>query len=486
MQHNRPFYEKKISVILLYNNHRGKLSFLLPKWIEQTYTNFQIIIVDQKSKNNPFINIKNILKRYGWSYTINEIHPDVKLAYLREEDDNLSYDKLIGKTIDKINSDIICLPGNSIPYPFYLDIAMLNLEANEILKCGSDIIYNKNISPSDIKTVKTKNLISSELIINSIDNPIPRCTVFIPVMDRTNDIKQTLPHWFAQMYSNYQIVIIDYSSSDNLRETVETICKENQKTFSNQPRSNTDLVYMRIDGMKYFNISHAYNWAIKQIETDIVLTVCADSVPWDYYLTSCANIVKNGDKISQIHWGLHALTKENWIKLNGHQEFIVGWGGEDDDFRLRAIEMGLNPVHLPSKLVYQIPQDHIEKAVKRQVKDLSESSLTNITRFNIYRSKHGFVGNYGQPIGGEQPIEYQPDQPLELPKRLWCFQSDMNPTSLPDGILYDEEFKLFYKISSQTFDCRQYTEKFWHFYIDSEVDLKKYLSKINSLDTIMS
>ena len=194
----------------------------------------------------------------------------------------------------------------------------------------------------------------------------------------------------------------------------------------------------------------------------------------------CANLV-NESHFTQIHWGLHGITYENWKKLNGHQEFIAGWGAEDCDFRLRAIMMGLKPVYLDRKYVYQIPQGHVEKATNRKIKDISESSLINQTRFLHYRESQGYVGNYSKDIGSEYPIEFVSlNEDNSPPQRMWCFRSNsIDKYNPPDELIYSKEFDMFYIISQELIDCKKYVDgPFWHFYISGTSDIDKYLFQI--------
>jgi len=311
------------------------------------------------------------------------------------------------------------------------------------------------------------------------------CGVFIPCMNRNDDIAENLPHWINQIYQNKKIVIIDYNSSVPVFESVKKICETLKKKLSyNTDHPEADVVVYRMDGYEFFNISHAYNYAIKKTECDIVCTVCGDSSPWDYYLNICMNLVKD-DNILQFHWGLHTITKSNWRRLNGHQEFLYGWGAEDDDFRLRAQMMDLRLLILPKHIVYHKEQTAEDKARYRKVQSITESSLLNTQMFSVYRAKHGFVGNYNLPIGESNPVKFVPAGEEKMVHFWGCKCPEKGIEAAQEPIKYHETFKVFYICSPETVDWHLITDgkKFEcvDFFINKNESLDKYLYQVSIL-----
>ena len=463
-QNNRPFYGKKICIIIPDANKLFTIR-CLPRWLEQIYENLQIIIVNN-SNYNLYSDIKKILTRYALDIYYKEIPENAKIGIV----DTLE------EAFEQTNAEVISIcPSDCAPLPYYSEIIMSALEKDCMIKCGKSSSYPSNFIDSNSSiTIK----INDYFLYTSNETEMPRCAIFIPVMNREENFIKTFPNWLQQTYQNLQIVIIDYNSDTSLENSVTSICKEYQKTLSyNVSDYNSDVILFRLENLEFFNISHAYNYAISRIETDVVSLACADSVPWDFYIDLCMNMI-NEENLIQIHWGLHTITKNNWKKLNGHQEFIVGWGAEDDDFRIRATLMGLKVKILHNKFVFQIPQTREEKVNKRQIQDLSESSLTNQARFNQYIAVNGYVGNYEENIGQEKPIEYKLKQFLEKTTRLLCFKSDKLDKKNPNhGFLYNEEFDLFYIITDAEINCEEYTSgPYWHYYVQKDsLNIEKYL-----------
>lgn len=440
----------------------------LPRWLEQTYPNCQIILLDS---NSTYANTAIIAKRHGLQITKNEIN-DNKIIYF----DNSTNMK---ELLLSLKTDMVLMTDtNTCPLPYFADILMCKAEKETPVKCGNSVAIGR--VDDKFQPPYNHTGIDESLLYPVKNQYVKKVSIIIPVMDRLDNLVASAEAVFSQTYPHIQIVIVDYSSRVPIQNSVQSLCTKYSKTFSTDPKSNANVILLRINNLKYFNISHAYNYAISQLNTDIISLLCADSVPWDFYIETCVNLLTDTNLV-QSHWGLHTITYGNWKKLNGHQEFITGWGSEDDDFRIRANLMGLDINIVPSKFVYQIKQDDSYKTTNRQIKNLSESSLTNAARFRQYIATHGFVANYSLPIGKEEPIQYQSTVPVELPLRLWIFRNpELDNNNLSADIKYDTEFNLHYKITREDFDCHPYCNKFDNFYIESDADIRKYFDMVQT------
>jgi len=307
-----------------------------------------------------------------------------------------------------------------------------------------------------------------------------RCTVIIPCMNREDHLIGSIPQWLEQTYHNMQLVIVDYSSARLLADKVfESTNKYGASFLYNYYNAETDVVLLRIDNQQYFNLAHAYNYAVTRIESTVVSLACADSCPFDYYLDVCLNMLEENCLV-QIHQGLFTLNRSLYLKLNGFQEFGVGWGAEEDDFRQRAHISGARIVSLPKHLVYQIPNNRQEKEQNRYVKDIFESARMNHGRFRQYISKFGYKGNYGEPIGQNQPVEFKFMEPNESVCLNWA-QFVKNPDTMPDNVIHHKELNIYYTksnmISWQTYAQENQLEivKTGSILVDENDDLDRIL-----------
>lgn len=374
------------------------LIYTLPRWLEQTYLHTQIIILDTHNKYHQVFEICNRHQK-----KIDIVDP-CEIPNKTTDCLYLSTDLEI-KNVG-LNDDVVVILTDSktLPSPYFVDIALLNIKKTMVKN------WNYCLVGSAFAFKLKDNIENKEsTIITQIQKQesVKKCTVYIPCMNREEHIVETLPMWINQKYNNTRIVVIDYSSAGGLEDIVTKIAHDHKRSFcvyDETKNNDADIILIKIPGMKYFNISHAYNYAIKRISTDIICTVCGDSCPRDYYLDMVCSLVDKNTLV-QCWWGLHTITYDNWKRLNGHQEFIVGWGAEDDDFRYRAKLLGLTVAKIPDYFIFQIPQKIQEKGRYRQIVDSSVSADINSNRFHNYIAQHGPVANYGKDIGGDQPIE---------------------------------------------------------------------------------
>lgn len=455
MKHNRPFYGKEVTVIIQDIN-KSFLIHKFPRWLEQTYQQRSFLIIGPP---NLYFDTKRICKRYGIETTFGEEYQNSKCHFMPSLP---SLDRIETEVISTANADCF-------PVAYYLDIAMMAID------------YERDVICSEFKTKSKSNPSQSIILHPSLlgltDGSEKKCCVYIPVMNREKNISESFEGWISQTYSNTQIVIIDYSSTVPLTNLLVDLTDKYKKTLSADPNSDADVILIRVEDQNFFNISHAYNYAVQRTKSDVLCFVCADSVPWDFYIELCMNLV-NDNNLLQLHWGIHTITRSNWEKLNGHQEFIVGWGAEDDDFRIRAEISGLTTLHLPSQIVFQIPQNAQDKGKNRMIKDISESAMTNMARFQQYNAKFGCVANYGEEIGRETPIKYRPIESVEKPLRLYCFEEKyVGQVKLTEDIKYHKEFKMYYILTRSEL-VEKLSIPHYHFFVYSEMDIDKYLNTI--------
>lgn len=553
MLYNRPYINKKVTVIIPCKNRDLSLFQVLPHWFCQI-KKAQIVIVDYDSRSSLYTLVREICNRHKRSLAYDQHHSDADCVILPLKNKvffNMSH--AINYAITKTTSDVISIAGcESLPAPYYLEIAcniiddytftrcirgrltyprrMIekingypelmeywggedDLVAYQMVRQGArcvdmDYLMVRNMQTanfhdpipgySNIETSLTKhfseqdpsiefrnNLIANKLegvkknkqavaryirdygndcinnygqhyggeepvllnqksattvidVLPEVPRPFvnnrnvnKRCAVIIAVGNRLDNIRTTLPMWLLQLYQNKQIVIIDYSSDEEIKFAIENICEGHKMSVSyNEFRHDADVVLFRVEKQKYFNISHAYNYAVSRIEADVLSFVCADTCPVDYYLDLVMHAVDD-ESIIQMWWGLLTISYENWKKLNGHQEFNVGWGAEDTDFKDRALMIGLSLVHFSENYAFHIPQDPSFKGSYRQIKDIYHSNAINTARFAMYRAIIGYVGNYNKPIGQEVPIEYMGEE-KELHELHVFDYIDVDPRLLPE------------------------------------------------------
>lgn len=432
MIHNRPFVSSQCLVVIE-SNDDSEVFWNLGKWFEQIIPATKVVI---RSRFSSYLynRIRIICERYKKSFGTTF------------DNDCVLLDREI---IEEFDYCIMC-SSSVIPAPYAIDIVSNVLSKEKLYKLSNECFASSKIDDinDSLANLNKKEYTKIDNLITNTDKELnKKVSVFIPCMNRVESIKSSLPQWITQIYKNKQIVLIDYSSEIPIEQEVKNICDNYKVSLSVNQYNNSDVILFRIDNQKYFNISHAYNYAISRVKTDIICTVCADSCPRDYYLEIVSNLVDDKSLV-QCWWGLHTITYDNWKKLNGHQEFIVGWGGEDDDFRYRAKLMGLEIKIIPNYYIYEITQDENKKGLYREVKDIHLSSQINTSRFDNYLSEYGFQGNYGEEIGKENTVQYRKTSGKHI-KVFYCqFYKDV-VIEENENINYNEELKLYYVILNE-------------------------------------
>jgi len=470
---NCPFYNKKTTVVIPCNSEIQNLPHVLPSWFFQIDNKAQVVIVDFSEKSSASI-IKTVCDRNQKTFSM-YLDSDCDCVYYKmpfcSSDDN------IGPIINNIETDVLVVADSStIPKAYTLDMAFSILDQNNFLVSKSSIFLPKQQDLFLIEGQSAKEIVESlsnyllkkgKKRIEKIELEVgyglsgKKCSIFMPCMGREEYAKQSVPQWLSQIYPNIQFVFIDYSSNENMEPFLSGLCSEYGLKFCVFDESydqDCDVVLIRVNGMKFFNISHAYNYAIKRIKPEIVCAVCCDSCPRDYFIELAMSVV-NHETLVQCWWGIDVLTYKNWEKLNGHQEFIAGWGGEDDDFRERAVLMGLKLCILPRRLLYHIPQHITEKTKNRQVQDLRLSSHINMTRFLDYRAKFGYCGNYRLETGKDEPISFLGEDEKTVQIACCTFEDKLPIADFPECVQYDDETGVFHVVLS---DNKNLEWGIWH------------------------
>ncbi|OQD42714.1 hypothetical protein BUL40_09335 [Croceivirga radicis] len=177
------------------------------------------------------------------------------------------------------------------------------------------------------------------------------CTV---CMNRLSFLKQTLPKNIEDnlSYGNVEFVVLNYNSKDGMDEWIRREMKDYMDSGV--------LKYIWTRKPKYFLMSHSKNVAHKNASGDIVCNVDADNFIGrgfaEYINTSFlenANVYMAGDILTSDKGGFGriCMTKSDFVKLQGYDENMKGYGFEDHDMRNRLELLGrkvkiINKAHL--------------------------------------------------------------------------------------------------------------------------------------------
>lgn len=168
--------------------------------------------------------------------------------------------------------------------------------------------------------------------------------------NRRHHIEQTWPTWSIQTNNQYEIIIVDYNTDDDL------------STFFSKFKHPITTKHLRCDGVSGFSISHARNIGSKVATNDWLCFIDIDTfmdfnfVEWIierinntkdcFYLAA----EDSGVRKDIINGGLIVVNKKDHSRIFGFNENLQGWGYEDIDYKIRLEKLGLWRIHIPNSI----------------------------------------------------------------------------------------------------------------------------------------
>ena len=187
---------------------------------------------------------------------------------------------------------------------------------------------------------------------------------FITVcMGRLHHLKQTLPRNIEDTADiDREFIILNYNSKDRMNEYL-------WNHFQKEIKEGLIKLY-HTSTPRYFRTSHSRNMASKQATGDILLILDCDNFlvegfsEWviEAFTENIDSVCSHrSDRINSVG-GKIAISSDNFIKMRGYNEKFKGWGFEDVDLIIRAIEFdGLTPKRIPVEFMEAILHTNEER-----------------------------------------------------------------------------------------------------------------------------
>jgi predicted glycosyltransferase involved in capsule biosynthesis len=201
-------------------------------------------------------------------------------------------------------------------------------------------------------------------------------SIALSVMNRTDRILQCLLSWYDHSIFN-DIILVDWSSSPPVIEN---------KQIKNFVSSKNNIRIIRVDNEKYFSQPAAYNIAINNCKNDYILKLDIDHILIDdNFPIILENITKNldnsfycGEDSTPEHFGIVFFSKRLFDSVNGYDERLTGWGGDDNDiyFRMSKINTKIMMTKIPD-YIYHNPHDDNLRVANYEIKNKWESLEKN-------------------------------------------------------------------------------------------------------------
>jgi hypothetical protein len=220
-------------------------------------------------------------------------------------------------------------------------------------------------------------------------------------MNRLEHIREGLPYSLKNLGPDAELVLLDYNSTDRLKEYILSTHLEDLK----QKR----LVYLRTTEPQYFLHSHSRNVLALAARGPILCVLDADNCLMEGF---SAHLIESFNKFGPQSIGIcetnlpchgrMAVLRENWLKIRGFNEAMMGWGWEDNDFRARALKLPLKPFILDSDLMTKVIKHGSSERIQCLPPEFKSYSTTNEKNKQIHLAhmQRGVITvNEGKPWG---------------------------------------------------------------------------------------
>ena len=226
----------------------------------------------------------------------------------------------------------------------------------------------------------------------------PLVSICIPAMNRTDDLRQIMPHLIlaANASPPVEIVIVDYSSSDGLGEFVQHV------QASGMLNGGSLLTYSRYEGRDTYHMAHARNLSVKASHGDYVLISSSDIVITAAYLDAIRAQIAQGcvwTYPAQRYKGVICVRRDEFEAAGGFDERFEWYGKEDKDLHQRLLRRGAQAGTVTAALSV-IPTPWEKK--KRNYRGHPSRSEMHRATLEIYRENCAagvLVANEGQEWG---------------------------------------------------------------------------------------
>lgn len=234
---------------------------------------------------------------------------------------------------------------------------------------------------------------SSEILMDYIEDLIPKCKFKIKHVyqeDRGFRLSKSRNNGVRASEGDYLIFLDQDVVFEN--EFIKEISGnlEKDKILMSRPYMATNEETEKIQ--KLINEGKEYEFILKELKNEAMV----NKMEKLYKKDRCRSFLhklklkKRGAKIVGLFF---ALSKENYIKVNGFDENYEGWGREDDDFGNRLFKMGVSskPIKFTKNIIHMYhPFDPTKKESAND--EYYEKRKKEISK-NNYRCKYGYDEN---------------------------------------------------------------------------------------------
>ncbi|MCC7225365.1 MAG: glycosyltransferase [Burkholderiaceae bacterium] len=185
-----------------------------------------------------------------------------------------------------------------------------------------------------------------------------RIAFVVTCKGRLHHLRQSLPLLTRQPDS--ECIVVDYD------------CPDHSHLWVSEHFPQVRVIHVKDSSL--FNISHARNLGAQNTTAPWLCFVDADILVAEDFAEKLTPALRDGFyyrplPISWEKWGTHLCARGDFQRVEGYDEVMQGWGGEDNDLYRRLEELGCRPAGFPGDLVSSIQHGNEERTRHYEIRD---------------------------------------------------------------------------------------------------------------------
>ncbi len=234
---------------------------------------------------------------------------------------------------------------------------------------------------------------------------------------RLEHLRQTLPRLTAQ--PDAECVVVDYDCPDGTAEWARANC----------PTAKI----VKVEHAALFHLSRARNLGARAATREWIAFLDADVLIEPGFTNSLAGILRYGSyfrplPITRETSGSFVCHRGDFFALNGYDETLEGYGGEDNDLYFRLNHFGRSCASFDGRLLSSLPHDDKLRSAFYEIRGIEINRLINSLYNHIKYDLMRVSGQNGLPVEMRRAIYVEIRRTLVESWQLGEFSGRINIT----------------------------------------------------------